>query len=266
MFPDSGSGEERSLQSEKDTMKVIGVIPARWASTRFPGKVLADLNGKPMIRYVWQQSKKARRLDEVIIACDDEKVAEVCLSFGAQAVMTSADHQSGTDRIIEAVRDRDADIVVNIQGDEPLIAPEIIDDLAKALKDDEITPVATVVKRIEHQEELSDPNIVKAVIDENGFALYFSRHAIPFNRDNRPFSDLTVYKHLGLYAYRWNFLSAFKDLTPSLLEKTEKLEQLRVLEAGYKIKTIRTDFETIGVDTPGDLERAAKQLTGDIHG
>lgn len=241
-------------------MKVIGVIPVRWASTRFPGKILADLKGKPMIQYVWEQAKKADRLDGVLIACDEQKVKDVCEAFGAKAVMTAPDHASGTDRIAEAVKDVDIDIVVNIQGDEPLISPEVINDLALALCNDSKCPMATVVKRINDVSVLDNPNIVKVVIDNDGYALYFSRHGIPYNRDKKDFSEIVSYKHLGLYAYRKDFLLKFNDLPSSLLEQMEKLEQLRVLEAGYRIKTIQTEFETVGVDVPEDLERVARLL------
>ena len=241
-------------------MKSIGVIPARWASTRFPGKVLADLKGRPMIYYVWNQAKKAS-LDEVIIACDEEQVLKACQGFGAKAMMTSKDHASGTDRIAEAVKDIDAEIVVNIQGDEPLISPKVIDDLYSALAEAENCPMATVIKRIDCQEDVENPNIVKAIVDHEGFALYFSRFGIPFNREKARFEDLDYFKHLGIYAYRKDFLIRFKDLPSSKLEQIEKLEQLRVLEPGYRIKTIQTSFETIGVDTPEDLERVARQMS-----
>ncbi|MBF0522648.1 MAG: 3-deoxy-manno-octulosonate cytidylyltransferase [Candidatus Omnitrophica bacterium] len=235
-------------------MKVIGVIPARWGSTRFEGKVLALIAGKPMIEHVWLRVKKSKILNDIIIACDDEKVLKTAVQFGAKAVLTSPNHPSGTDRIAEVVKDLDVDIVVNIQGDEPLIQHAVIDNLANALMSDQSAVMSTVIKRLEKQEELDNPNVVKAVIDEESNALYFSRAAIPYNRDKKDFKALTYYKHLGIYAYRKNFLLKLKDLPPSLLEKTEKLEQLRVLEAGYKIKAILTDLETIGVDTKEDLK------------
>jgi 3-deoxy-manno-octulosonate cytidylyltransferase (CMP-KDO synthetase) len=250
----------------KDFMKIIGVIPARWASTRFPGKVLADLNGKPLIQHVWQQAKKAALLNDVIIACDDCRVKEASAAFGARVVMTSPDHASGTDRIAEAVKNIDADIVVNIQGDEPLIDPKVIDELAAALKDDEHCSMATVIKGITDSTQISNPNVVKVVVDRQGVALYFSRHAIPFNRDGKPLEANTYFKHLGLYAYRKEFLLGFHALPYSRLEHIEKLEQLRVLEAGYRIKTIQTDFETIGVDTPEDLRHVAQLLSEAQHG
>ena len=243
-------------------MKAIGVIPARWGSTRFEGKVLALINGRPMIEVVWRQAKKSKLLEDVFIACDDERVFKAAEKFKAKAVMTAPDHESGTDRITEAVAKIPVEVVVNIQGDEPLIDPSIIDSLAKVLLDDASLAMATVIKRVEKEEELVDPNVVKAVIDREKNALYFSRSMIPFNRQKKPFSQAVYYKHLGLYAYRKEFLLKFKALPPSKLEQAEKLEQLRVLEAGYKIRTIETRHETIGVDTPFDLERVAKLLKG----
>jgi len=238
-------------------MKAIGVIPARWGSTRFEGKILALLNGRPMIEHVWQQVKKTKVLEDVVIACDDERILKAAKDFGAKAVMTAKDHESGTDRIAEAVASIVVDVVVNIQGDEPLIDPGVIDALAEALLKDPKLSIATVIKRIANKEDLENPNVVKALIDQDKNALYFSRSPIPYNRDGQPFSEKIYYKHLGLYAYRKDFLMGFKALPFSRLEASEKLEQLRVLDAGYKIKTIETDHETISVDTPEDLKRVA---------
>ncbi|HBR15179.1 MAG TPA: 3-deoxy-manno-octulosonate cytidylyltransferase [Candidatus Omnitrophica bacterium] len=231
-------------------MKVIGVIPARWGSTRFEGKVLAKISGKPMIQHVWERAGQSRRLDELIIACDDKRVLEAAQQFGATAVLTSPDHPSGSDRIAEAVAQRDVDIVINIQGDEPLIQSSVIDDLARALLEDPSCVMATAIKVLDKKEELLSPNVVKVVVDKDNNALYFSRSVIPYNRDDQ---TITYYKHLGIYAYRKDFLFTFKELPKSLLEKAEKLEQLRVLESGFKIKTVVTDIETVGVDTPEDL-------------
>ncbi len=241
-------------------MNIIGVIPARWGSTRFPGKVLADINGKPMIQRVWEGARQAKALTEVLIASDDERVKEAATRFGAKVVMTSPELASGTDRIAQAVRDRDADIVVNIQGDEPLISGRVIDALVAGLKADPDCPMATMIKRVTDPAVMQNPNVVKVVIDRQGHALYFSRCGIPFNRDDKPFGQLTAYKHIGLYAYRKDFLMGFHQLPASKLEQTEKLEQLRVLEAGYRIKAIETDFESIGVDTPEDLKRVVQLL------
>ena len=236
-------------------MKTIGVIPARWASTRLAGKILADIHGKPMIQHVWERAKKSRLLDEVFLACDDEKVYQAIEAFGAQAVMTSPSQPSGTDRIAEAAQNIDTDIVLNIQGDEPLIRAEVIDALAQCMLDDDTALMATVVKVMDNENDINNPNVVKTVLDQNKNALYFSRSAIPFNRENKAFNEIVYYKHLGLYAYRKEFLLNFKNLPPSVLEDTEKLEQLRVVQAGYKIKTVETKYDTVSVDTAEDLER-----------
>lgn len=241
-------------------MKVIGVIPARYASTRLPGKVLADINGKQMIRHVWEQVKKCRRLDEVLIACDDKKVETAAKKFGAKVVMTSPDLSSGTDRIAAAVKDLNVDVVINIQGDEPLVRPEPIDALADVMLKDPSCVMATVIKRMTDPSELANSNVVKVVLDQDQNALYFSRSAIPFNRENQDFKQVLYFKHFGFYAYRKDFLLKFKDLPASILEQTEKLEQLRVLEAGYKIKTVQTKCDTIAVDTAQDLKRVCEYL------
>lgn len=214
-----------------------------------------------MIEYVWRQAKKSRMLSEVMIACDDDRISKAAAEFGAKAVMTAKDHESGTDRIAEAVANIPVEVVVNIQGDEPLIDPEVIDNLAKALLDDPKLAMATVIKRLDKEEDLGNPNIVKTVIDGQHNALYFSRAAIPYNRAQKSFAAVKYYKHLGLYAYRKSFLMKFKDLPVSKLEQTEKLEQLRVLEAGYKIRTVETTHETIGVDTPEDLKKVEGRIT-----
>ena len=240
-------------------MTTIGVIPARLGSTRFPGKVLADIAGKSMIQHVWDGAKKSKLLDDLIIACDDEKILKVAKSFGAKAVLTSGDHSSGSDRIAEAVENLDVDIIVNIQADEPFIQPSVIDHLVEVLKSDASSVMATVVKIIENPEDCQNPNVVKVVLDDQKNALYFSRSLIPYNRGKE---KIAYYKHLGIYAYRKDFLFKFKNLPKSNLEKIEQLEQLRVLEAGYKIKTVLTDVDSIGVDTPEDLERVKSFLKG----
>ncbi len=242
-------------------MRAIGVIPARWGSTRFEGKVLAPIKGKPMIQHVWERSRQSRVLDEVIVACDDEKILKAVEGFGGKAVLTSKAHASGTDRIAEAVGSIKADVIVNIQGDEPLIHYKIIDELAETLLRDKNIPMATVIKPIVRQEELADPNVVKVVVDQRFFALYFSRSVIPYTREASVAGKTICYKHLGIYAYRRDFLLSFRDMPKSKLEMAEQLEQLRVLEAGFKIKTIITDMETVGVDTPADLARVEKLLS-----
>ena len=229
-------------------MKVIGVIPARIDSTRFPAKVLADLWGKPIIQHVYERARKAKRLDEVLIATDDEKIFATAKKFGAEVVMTSKKHLTGTDRVSEAVKKNNAEIVINIQADVPLISPLMIDRVAEVLLDDSTLVMATLMKKIEKKEEFYNPNVVKVVIDKQGFALYFSRSPIPYLKDN-----FVSYKHIGVYGYRKDFLLTFVQLPRSPLEKIENLEQLRVLENGYKIKMIETDYELIEVDTKEDL-------------
>jgi len=241
-------------------MQNIGVIPARWASTRFEGKVLADIDGKSMIQHVWGRAKQARLLNDVFVACDDQRVFDHVNAFGGKAVMTSADHSCGTDRIAEVCKNIDAEIVVNIQGDEPLIEAQVIDKLCESLMADESCPMATVVKLLDDPNELENPNVVKVVIDQNQNALYFSRSVIPYARDKDKKQEIKYFKHFGLYAYRKDFLMQYHDLPSSPLEKTEQLEQLRALQAGYKIKTIQTELDSIGVDTPEDLKRVKQYL------
>lgn len=241
-------------------MRSIGVIPARWGSTRFEGKVLAKLKGKYLIQHVWERARKSKALDSILVACDDERIMKAVEEFGGKAVMTSKKHVSGTDRIAEAVGPMAVKVVVNIQADEPLVEPKLIDHLVQTILDDRTCMMATAVKFIEDKDELENPNVVKVVIDQNRNALYFSRSVIPHNRDKKKFDDINYYKHLGIYAYRKEFLLKFKDLPKSHLESIEKLEQLRVLEAGNKIKTIETTIDTIGVDTPEDLARVERLI------
>jgi len=241
-------------------MNVIGVIPARYSSTRFEGKVLADILGKPMIQHVWERAKQARILDDLIIACDDERVFAAVREFGANAVMTAKGHTCGTDRIIEVVNPLDVKVVVNIQGDEPLIDPMMIDMAARSLLDDETVSMATIMKKIENTAEIHDYHVVKVVVDKDNFALYFSRAAIPHHAQNSEVKTLLYHKHIGLYAYTKDFLFIYRNLPVSSLEQIECLEQLRVLEAGYKIKVLETKSETIGVDTPDDLEKVKEYL------
>jgi 3-deoxy-manno-octulosonate cytidylyltransferase (CMP-KDO synthetase) len=246
-------------------MDIIGVIPARYSSTRFEGKVLADISGKPMIRHVWEKAKQAKILDEVIIACDNELVEKVASRFGAKTVLTSKSHLSGTDRIAEVVNPLDVKIIVNIQADEPLIQPMMIDSVARALLDDKDVSMATLRKRINDEALINDPNVVKVVVDKFDFALYFSRSRIPYPAENSGVEEPVYYKHIGLYAYTKDCLFNFKNLPVSNLEKTEKLEQLRVLEEGFRIKVIETKYDTIGVDTPDDLLRVKEYLAEGKH-
>lgn len=242
--------------------KVVGVIPARYSSSRFPGKVLAKIAGKPMIQCVYEQSNKSKLLDQLIVAVDNELVFNCVKGFGGKAVMTKVNHQSGTDRIAEAVKGIDADIVVNIQGDQPLLNPIMIDEAVKPLLDDPEIQMSTLKIKI-NEEDYSDPGVVKVVVDENDFALYFSRSLIPYSRDK---IEVDVFEHVGLYVYRKDFLFKISKLPQTYLEKIEMLEQLRVLESGYKIKVIETKTSSISgvsVDTAEDLikvERLFKEM------
>lgn len=237
-------------------MKVIGLIPARYASTRLPGKPLRLIAGKPMIEHVFTRAQKARYLSEVFVATDDQRIKEKVEAFGGKAIMTSPHHQTGTDRLVEAVgylNDLNQDdIIVNIQGDEPLLEPEMVDELIKPFLDDEELVMSTLKSRITEEEEVNNVNVVKVATDRNGFALYFSRWPLPYNRNG---IEVSYYKHIGLYAYRLDFLVKYTKLKQTPLEKAESLEQLRALENGYRIKVVETAFQTIGVDSEADLAK-----------
>ncbi|MBU1124798.1 MAG: 3-deoxy-manno-octulosonate cytidylyltransferase [Candidatus Omnitrophica bacterium] len=241
-------------------MDVIGVIPARFSSTRFEGKVLEKIAGKPMIQHVWERAKQALLLDDLIIACDDERVVSAAKEFGAKVVLTAKAHACGTDRIIEVINPLEVKVVVNIQGDEPLVHPSMIDGVARVLLEHNDMVMATVMKMISDPGLIDDPNVVKVVVDKNNFALYFSRAAIPYRAHNSFVKQPIYYKHIGLYAYTKDFLFTYKNLAFSALENTECLEQLRVLSEGFRIKVIETPHDTIGVDIPEDLERVKKIL------
>lgn len=240
-------------------IRILGIIPARYASTRFPAKALADVGGKPMIQRVYEQAKKAKSLQAVVVATDHPEILSCVKQFGGEACMTKKSHVSGTDRCFEALMlqpDR-YDYLINIQGDEPFIHPDQIDLLASAL--DGTTEIATLAKHIEEQDQLFNPNVVKVVFSNNNQALYFSRSVIPHVRnirENEWLSSVTFYKHIGMYAYRADVLKKLTALTVSTLEKAESLEQLRWLENGYKIHILETKKETIGIDTPDDLKTA----------
>lgn len=243
----------------------IVVIPARYASTRFPGKLLQDLGGRPVIMHVYENAKKANLIDDVIVATDDKRIFDVVRQSGGNAIMTSPEHLSGTDRIAEIVRTIDCDIIVNVQGDEPFIRPEMIDDAVSILSDSRAS-ISTLVKEIKSKEELIDPNVVKVVFDSEGFAIYFSRSPIPYHRDRwKDLQSITlekeIYKHIGIYGYRRDVLLRVSGLPQSRLERIEKLEQLRAIENGMRIKVKETLFDTIGIDTPEDLERAKRWLS-----
>jgi len=246
-------------------MSILGIIPARYASTRYPAKPLADLGGKSMIRRVYEQAIKSTSLTKVIIATDHEEIYNHVIDFEGDVCMTSAHHASGTDRCYEVLSKESSsfDYVINIQGDEPFIDPRQIDLLASLLDGD--TELATLVKRIDSVEQLFNPNLVKAVVNKNSEALYFSRSPIPYFRNMEQVEWVThhtYYKHIGMYAYRNDILEKITRLEMSSLEKAESLEQLRWLENGYKIKVKETSIETMGIDTPEDLENAIRQLKG----
>lgn len=243
-------------------MKFIGIIPARYASTRFPGKPLALLGGKPVIQHVYE--KVAAVLEAAYVATDDERIYDVVKSFGGQVVMTRTDHKSGTDRIEEAIENigGEWDVVVNVQGDEPFVAKSQLDTICHCF-DDPTTQIATLGKPFESMEAVQNPNSPKIVVDNMGFAMYFSRSVIPYVRGKEKSSWLTHYpflKHLGIYAYRKDVLRQVTQLPQSSLEIAESLEQLRWLQNGFKIKVGTTDVETVGIDTPQDLERAEEFL------
>lgn len=240
-------------------MRSIGIIPARFASTRFPGKPLANINGKLMIQRVYEQAKKASALHHVIVATDDDRIREAVEGFGGEVAMTDPKHQSGTDRCLEALKqqDQEFEIVVNIQGDEPFISPDQI-NLILSCFHQENTEIATLVKLIEDQKELWNTNKPKVLMDEDDFAIYFSRQCIPYLREvekEKWLEAFNFYKHIGMYAYRANTLREICALKPSRLERAEGLEQLRWIENGYKIKTAITDEEALSVDIPEDLEQ-----------
>jgi 3-deoxy-manno-octulosonate cytidylyltransferase (CMP-KDO synthetase) len=238
-------------------MEAIGIIPARYGSIRFEGKLLAELCGKPVIQHTWENSRKSKSIEDLIIATDDKRIYNVAKGFGAKVVYTSKAHRSGSDRLTEVVSSIDTKIVVNIQADEPLIHPSMIDDVVSPILRDNSIQMTTLCHKIKNEYEVQDPNVVKVVMDRNGFALYFSRSPIP--HESRIMSH---YKHIGLYAYTKDFLFTFKSLPQSKLEKIEKLEQLRVLENGYKIKVIETRHDTVGIDTPEDLVKATELIKG----
>ncbi|MDI6740985.1 MAG: 3-deoxy-manno-octulosonate cytidylyltransferase [Candidatus Edwardsbacteria bacterium] len=266
--------------------RILGVIPARYGSTRFPGKALAPIAGRPMIEHVYRRCLRSKLLSEVIVATDDERIRRCVQGFGGTAMMTSMRHQSGTDRIAEALRkyqirpldapstslragargkNPKSEIVVNIQGDEPLVSPRAIDQLAQAMIDDPELRMATLATGFKTREEVESPNTAKIVVDREGFALYFSRAAIPFARAPGDFNLRRHLKHIGMYAYRADFLLQFTAWKPGRLERIEKLEQLRALEHGVRIRVIPTRRHSPSVDTPDDLRRLRKAMEQKIR-
>lgn len=240
-------------------MNVVAIIPARFGSTRLEGKPLADIGGKPMIQRVYERAKGSRLIGEVTVATDDERILKAVISFGGKAVMTDSGHRSGTDRVAEAVSGTKAEIVVNIQGDEPLIEPGMIDDAIRPLLDNSDILLCTLKTRITEEDEYRDPNVVKVVTDSQGFALYFSRSPIPYGVFKK--DGLFPYKHVGLYVFRRDFLVKFSGFEPTALERTENLEQLRALENGFRIKVVETSYNPIAVDTPEDLDRVRSMIS-----
>ena len=243
---------------------MIGVIPARYQSSRLAGKPLADIAGKPMIQHVYEHAREAGCLDDLIVATDDERIRSAVERFGGKAAMTRADHRSGTDRVAEAVRDIEADVIVNIQGDEPMLEPAMLAEVVAPFQTGTDAGIVTVKKRVTHESGFEDPGVVKVVTDPAGYALYFSRSLIPYPRHRTP--QFAVYEHLGLYAYTREALMRLATLPPSPLEEIESLEQLRAMENGIRILVVETasDQEMLSVDTQEDLERA-RELMGAVN-
>lgn len=238
------------------SFSVVAIIPARYDSTRLPGKALADIGGRPMIEHVYRRASAARSVGVVIVATDDERICDAVEAFGGRAQMTSRAHQSGTDRLAEIAASLTSDLVVNVQGDEPLIEPSMIDDAIAAFRVDPSVQMSTVRRRIEDPADLQNPNVTKVVIDRDGYALYFSRAPIPWTREGCP--PAPAWRHIGLYVYRRETLLRLTALPPTAMEQSEALEQLRALEHGIRIKTVETIHDCIGVDTPADLERVRR--------
>jgi 3-deoxy-manno-octulosonate cytidylyltransferase (CMP-KDO synthetase) len=244
-------------------MSVIAVIPARYGSSRLPGKALAEIEGVPMVVRVWRQAMGARSLERVVVATDDDRIARAVRQAGGNAEMTASTHQSGTDRIAEVARRLHADIYLNVQGDLPFIAPEDLDALAAPMRENSSIAMATLATPIAGDDEWRNPNVVKVVCDERGDALYFSRSPIPFWRDGAGAPGAAL-RHIGVYGYRRDFLLKFAELKPGVLEQLEKLEQLRAMERGYRIRVVPSVAPSLEVDTPDDLARA-NQAAARLH-
>ena len=247
-------------------MNAVGIIPAWYGSTRFPGKALALLGGIPMVQHVYEQARRAK-LDAVFVATEDARIVQAVERFGGQAVLTSDRHRTGTERVAEAARPLDARVIINIQGDEPLVHPASIDQIVEFLLAHQAVPMATAMTPLASAEELARPHTVKVVVDQDGYALYFSRAPIPYRRGGGEANGAkaqgpAAYKHLGLYGYQRHFLMQLPHLPPTPLEQAEQLEQLRVLEHGHQIKVLLTPHDTVGVDTPEDLARVEMMLAG----
>jgi 3-deoxy-manno-octulosonate cytidylyltransferase (CMP-KDO synthetase) len=242
-------------------MNVVAILPARYGSTRFPGKPLVNIAGKPMIQHVYERTALTRSVGRVIVATDDERIRTAVEAFGGEVEMTRDDHPSGTDRLAEVAGRIEADLIVNVQGDEPLIDPEMIEAVVAPLLENPKIEMGTLMTRITDPEEYLNPNVVKVVTDRSGFALYFSRASIPHGRElqDNEIPEAT-FKHIGLYVYQRNFLLQYPSLPETPLEQLEKLEQLRALEHGHRIRIVETDRQSIGVDVPEDVDRVLQQL------
>lgn len=238
---------------------VAGIIPARWGSSRFPGKPLHPLVGKPLLQHVFERVQGCQKLDLILIATDDERIAEAARGFGAEVAMTSPEHPSGTDRIAEAVsHHRQVTHVINVQGDEPLIAPSLVDALAEAMLEDAELPMITAANPITEPDQMEDPNVVKVVLDVTGHSLYFSRSPLPYCRSHP--EGLQPLRHMGIYGYRRDFLEEFVQWPPSTLEQAENLEQLRALENGARIRVLITEENSLGLDTPEQIPQIEELL------
>ncbi len=246
-------------------MKIIGIIPARYGSTRLEGKPLKDICGKPMIQLVYEAAQQAKLLDQVYVATDDQRIVAAVEQFGGNVRLTSVDHKTGTDRIAQVAANVEADIVVNLQGDEPLVNPAMIDEVIQPFMDEPDLPMSTLCVPILDEASLNDPNVVKAVFDQKGYALYFSRSLIPYPRK---LDNFQAYEHLGLYAYRKDFLMTYITRPQTRLEINESLEQLRVLEAGYRLKIIVSahPYDGVSVDTQEDLEKVRQLVQAKLAG
>ncbi|HVB87146.1 MAG TPA: 3-deoxy-manno-octulosonate cytidylyltransferase [Candidatus Dormibacteraeota bacterium] len=257
-----GYGEDAPVAKSSEKLpEVLAVIPARYASSRFPGKPLASIAGRPMIQHVVERVQGARRVSRVVVATDDSKIQSAVEAFGGEALLTRSDHTSGTDRVAEVAVHISADIYVNVQGDEPLVDPGTIDALVAAMFDEDAVQIATPCSLIAKPQDIMDPNIVKVVRDFDGNALYFSRAPIPWVRDRDESIAAHHWKHLGLYAFRRSALLDFPTLPPGELERLEQLEQLRWLENDYRIRVVETEYDAVSVDVPADVGRVEKLLS-----
>lgn len=240
-------------------LQVVAVVPARFGSSRFPGKPLADIDGRPMIEHVYRRARSCQAISRVIVATDDRRIADAVAGFGGEVRLTRREHQSGTDRLAEVAATLECDVIVNVQGDEPLIEPDAIAAAVTPFASDPTLSMTTLCRRIDNPADLADPNVVKVVLDRAGFALYFSRAAIPWVR-SPGLLDPPFFRHIGLYAYRRDTLLALAAIEPTPLERAEALEQLRALEHGIRIKAIETAYDSVGVDTPADLDEVRRSI------